>query len=53
MIALARAFSLLHFAQQRVHFGDAEDAVGAHSGVARRYLTSLFEQLADLRVQFD
>jgi len=49
--ALAGAFGLFHPAQQRVHFGDAEDAVGAHGGMICRSLTSMFEQLADLFMQ--
>ncbi len=53
VIALPEAFGLFHLAQQRVHLGDAHGSVGAHCGMVRRSLTSLFEQLADLRVQFD
>src|SRR3989338_1194791 len=34
VVALAGAFGLLHFAQQRVHLGDTQDAVGAHRAVA-------------------
>ena len=34
MVALAGAFGLFHFAQQRVHLGDAQRVVGAHCGVA-------------------
>src|SRR3954462_13337546 len=35
MVAAARALGFFHLAQERVHLGDAEDAVGAHRGVAR------------------
>ena len=34
MVALAGAFGRFHFAQQRVHFGDGEPAIGAHRAVA-------------------
>jgi len=35
MVALAGMGSDFHFAKQRVHFGDREDAAGAHGTVAR------------------
>jgi len=41
-----------HFAQDGVHLGDAQLLVGAHGGKICRNLAKLFEQLADLRMQF-
>jgi hypothetical protein len=34
VIALSGAFGLLHLAQQRVHLGDVQDAVGTHRAMA-------------------
>jgi len=39
-------------AQDGVHLGQAQLPVGAHGGKICRNLAKLFEQLADLRMQF-
>jgi len=50
VVALVGA--LFHLAQDGVHLGQAELLVGAHGGKICRNLAKLFEQLADLRMQF-
>ena len=52
VVALVGAFGLFHLAQDGVHLGDAQLLVGAHGGKICRNLAKLFEQLADLRMQF-
>ena len=47
MVALAGVGGGFHFAQQGVHFGDAEDAPGAHGAVAGHGRADLFEALLE------